>query len=475
MGQSKDDRRTALGRVDADPNAEPEPGTQDDRARNRTRPQPEPRREGPGCVGRHDRPRADRDAAGTASGRNPRGDSRPLDQPAQRRRQSQSILLARIPTRSRNRSGSHRRRHADQPADPRARPGLLRHQLADAGTRQLRRVQQGTVLRQNGDFSTAGSYTLYYKNTLPTPIAEFGIGNYGYGNSRCRTRPKSARAICSMPFSSITTTARSSGPTSTRSSTAFFAGAARRRIPISTLRRWAITARFSRPIRSRSAGRRRRRSARTDTIDPFDGGTTYRYALSSQSQHIDPHGTTHAYGVRLRQYLDLYSDFTYDLDDATDYYNVTRNPVTCTLGYTTCAPGPQHVTAYMSYCPANNVPGAAHARRTRSPRCVHVFVRRPARTDKTNASSRASTHRARSIRAGISPRRSASGCATTTSPRVGLFLVHDDVPYPDGTLSLAHVVERDSYAWVQTLCGSVRSCGSRPACAHDYYNFNVAG
>jgi hypothetical protein len=42
--------------------------------------------------------------------------------------------------------------HPDQHGQPRARPGLLRHQLADARTRELRRVQEGHVLRRSGRF-----------------------------------------------------------------------------------------------------------------------------------------------------------------------------------------------------------------------------------------------------------------------------------------------------------------------------------
>ena len=66
--------------------------------------------------------------------------------------------------------------------------------------------------------------------------------------------------------------------------------------------------------------------------------------------------------------------------------------------------------------------------------------------------------------AGIAATTAGAGIRNDNISTVGLFLVHDDVVYPNGTLSLAHVVERDSYAWVQTLLRSVRSCSSHPAC-----------
>ena len=85
-------------------------------------------------------------SSGDAPRRNPRSCAGPRRGHARRRRQGQSILSARLQSRSRHRSGDLRRRHAGQPADPRAWPGLRRSQLADAGNRQQPRHSQGAVL-----------------------------------------------------------------------------------------------------------------------------------------------------------------------------------------------------------------------------------------------------------------------------------------------------------------------------------------
>ena len=63
---------------------------------------------------------------------------------------------------------------------------------------------KGPYYADNGDFSTAGSYTLYYKNILESPIADLGVGNYGYGNvlARClasRWRWKPALRPADLP------------------------------------------------------------------------------------------------------------------------------------------------------------------------------------------------------------------------------------------------------------------------------------
>jgi TonB dependent receptor len=56
---------------------------------------------------------------------------------------------------------------------------------------------------------------------------------------------------------------------------------------------------------------------------------------------------------------------------------------------------------------------------------------------------------------------------------VGLFLTHDAVAYPDGTLSLAHVVERDLFVWAQSALG-VRKLRIVPGMRADLYHFDVA-
>ena len=76
---------------------------------------------------------------------------------------------------------------------------------------------------------------------------------------------------------------------------------------------------------------------------------------------------------------------------------------------------------------------------------------------------------------GISQTTVGVGTRNDNISTVGLFLVHDNVPYPEGTLSLAHVVERDSYAWVQTLLHLGPKLQIVPGLRADYFNFDVAG
>ncbi len=332
---------------------------------------------------------------------------------------------------------------------------------------------KGPYYADTGDFSTAGSYTLYYKNTLDAPITEFGIGNYGYGNVLVADSPRVGvgnllyalqiyhdngsfeRPDEYAKFNGVLRWSRSTENTDFNITAMGYHGTFQSSDQI--------------PDRLVAAGE----LSPFGLIDPFDGGTTYRYSLASQWQHTDSSGVTHVNAFGFQQYLNLYSDFTYYLDDATDYYNVTRNPITCTVGYTTCNPGVQHVPSYLSYCPANDVPGAVHAPAHSITPASFTFA---CGDQREQLDSR--------FVSGLNASRvfNPSGKITTTAgvgtrndniPTVGLFLVHDQIPYPNGTLSLAHVVERDTFAWAQSLLRAGPNLQLTPGLRVDQYNFNV--
>ena len=333
--------------------------------------------------------------------------------------------------------------------------------------------QKGPYYAPAGDFSTAGAYTLYYKNTLDAPITEFGLGGYGYSNVLVadsghvgvgnllyglqiyHDNGSFERPDEYAKFNGVLRWSTSTANTDFSVTAMGYHGTFQSTDQI--------------PQRLVSAGE----LSPYGLIDPWDGGTTYRYSLASQWQHVDPNGVTQVNAFGFQQYLNLFSDFTYYLDDATDYYNVTRNPTTCYSGYATCDPGTQHVPNYVSYCPANDVAGAAHAP-------VHTVTPVPF----VFACGDQREQLDQRFVSGINATRSfnPTGKVTTTAgvglrndniPTVGLFLVHDQTPYPDGTLSLAHVVERDTYAWVQSLIRLGSRLQLTPGLRADEYGFDV--
>lgn len=287
---------------------------------------------------------------------------------------------------------------------------------------------KGPYYANTGDFSTAGSYTLYYKNTLDAPISAFGIGSYGYGNMLIAASPRVGVGNLLYALQIY----HDNGSFERPDEYAKFNGVLRwSRTTEST--DFSVTAMGYHgtfqssdqiPQRLVSAGE----LSPFGLIDPFDGGTTYRYSLASQWQHTDPGGVWQVNAFGFQQYLNLYSDFTYYLDDATDYYNVTRNPITCVAGYTTCNPGPLHVPTYISYCPANDVAGATHAPAHSIAPVSFTFACGDQREQLDER-----------FVSGINVSRAfnPTGKITTTAgvgtrndniPTVGLFLVHDQAP-----------------------------------------------
>ncbi|MFY9664384.1 MAG: TonB-dependent receptor [Candidatus Cybelea sp.] len=333
---------------------------------------------------------------------------------------------------------------------------------------------KGPYYANTGDFSTAGAYTLSYRNTLDAPLTEFGIGSFGYDNVLVAASPSVGIGNLLYAFEVY----HDNGSFDRPDEYAKFNSVLRwsRTTPTSDFNVTAMgyhgTFQSSDQIPLRLV---------TDgaldpygLVDPFDGGATYRYALSSQWQHTDPQGTTQINAFGFEQYLNLYSNFTYYLDDATDYYNVTRNPITCTIAYDTCDPSPRHVRSYVSYCPANNSPGAKDAPAGSIVPAPFAFACGDQREqeDKRFVSG---VNLARTFTSnGVSTPTAGFGIRNDNISTLGLFLTNDSVPYPDGALSLAHVVERDVYGWVQTLLQLGPKLQLTPGLRADLYSFDVA-
>ncbi len=334
--------------------------------------------------------------------------------------------------------------------------------------------EKGPYYASAGDFATAGAYTLHYKDTLDAPLTEFGIGDYGYSNVLVAGSPRVGAGNLLYAWQIY----HDNGSFDRPDEYAKFDGVLRwsQTTPQSNVSVTAMGYHGSFqssdqiPMRLVADGE----LSPYGLIDPFDGGTTSRYSIESDWQRSDAHGATQVSAFGFEQYLNLYSNFTYDLDDATDYYNVTRNPITCTPGYTTCDPGPRHVPGYISYCPSNDEPSAVHAPPQSVAPAPFVFACGDQReqVDKRFVSG-----------INVTRKLNAAGSFTTTAgvgtrndniPTVGLFLVHDQIPYPDGTLSLAHVVERDTYGWVQTLIRVGQRLQLTPGLRADLFDFRVA-
>jgi hypothetical protein len=308
--------------------------------------------------------------------------------------------------------------------------------------------KKGPYYADEGDFSTAGSYDLYFRNTIE-PALSLGVGDYGYDRLFLANAPKVGAGNLLYALELYHDNGTFVRPDEYKK--------------INGLLRWSHTTAES--AFSVTATGYRGDFNSTDQIpqrlvdegavpfdgyvDPTDGGRTYRYALSASWEHDDPHGVTRfsAYGESYG--LDLFSNFTYDDDDANDYYNVSANPVTCNPLYATCVPGPQHVSSYTSYCPANVTPtGTATSPGSVTPNAfTYACGDQREQEDKRFVSG---LHLTRRIARGNADTTFGIGLRNDNIYVLGLYLTNAQNRLPNGTLSNDQVVERDIFTYVSS-------------------------
>jgi TonB dependent receptor/TonB-dependent Receptor Plug Domain len=308
--------------------------------------------------------------------------------------------------------------------------------------------KKGPYYADEGDFSTAGSYDLYYRNTI-APTLSISGGDYGYErlfvadsptigtghllyavelghDNGTFDRPDNYRKVNGLlrwsrtyeDASSLFVTAQAYNGTFNSTD----------QIPERLVERGIID--------------------RDGAVDPTDGGQTSRFALSADWIHPERNGQFKVSAYSFAQQLNLFSDFTYYYDDATDYYNVTANPVTCNVSYSTCHPGADHVASYTSYCPANVTPTGNAA--TPGSVIPHAFTYSCA-DQREQADQR--------VVSGFNLTRSFIGRRSTTTlglglhndtiSGLGLYLTQAQVRFANGTLDDDRVLQRDGNAFVQ--------------------------
>ena len=112
---------------------------------------------------------------------------------------------------------------------------------------------KGPYYAQNGDFSTAGAYSLSYTNTLyNAPISELDFGNYGYGNVLVAGSPEVGVGNLRYGFQIYHDNGSFERPDEYGKFNSVLRWDALPRIPISTSPLWAITAHSNRAIKYRN-------------------------------------------------------------------------------------------------------------------------------------------------------------------------------------------------------------------------------
>jgi hypothetical protein len=332
--------------------------------------------------------------------------------------------------------------------------------------------KKGTYYADQGDFSTAGAYNLYFRNTI-TPTASFGLGDFGY--DRFFTAASHASGPGSNLLYGLEVYHDNNSlvkPDEYRKFNGLVRYSLTKGHNLFTITGTAYSGTFDStdqiPQRLVDDGE----LSRYGYIDPTDGGNTSRYALSAQLTHQDPNGQTKFSAYAVDYALDLFSDFTYYYFDANNYFNTTSNPITCNVAFTTCAPngaGNPRAPNYSSYCPAYTAPTGAAAHSItpiaynfqcgdqREQHDVRVFE--GANVSRTFLTPGSTT----TIGAGFT---------NYNIPTVGLYLVSDRNRLPGGTLSNDHVVERPADAFIESELHFGPKLRVDPGIRADYYTYS---
>ena len=175
--------------------------------------------------------------------------------------------------------------------------------------------RKGPYFADEGDFATAGAAHIRYVNALDRPIVRVSGGEDGWGRILTAASPQAGAGRLLV----ATELNHNDGPWMRGDDYRRLNGVVRYSVG-DTLNAWSLTAMGyggswrstdQAPQRAIDAGA----LARFDSVDDTTGGETSRVSLSGDWQRTTSNGVTRGSAYAMRYQLDLFSNFTYFLDD----------------------------------------------------------------------------------------------------------------------------------------------------------------
>jgi len=175
--------------------------------------------------------------------------------------------------------------------------------------------KKGPYYAEEGDFSTAGAANINYVSFLERPLARLTFGGDRFRRVLAAASPRvgAGRLLVAVE------TGQNDGPWATperyrrlNGVVRYTQGDARQSFSITAMSydaRWTATDQI--PRRATESGL----IPRFGTLDASDGGETRRRTLSAEVQRSGATHTTHVVGYAMKYGLDLFSNFTYLLND----------------------------------------------------------------------------------------------------------------------------------------------------------------
>ena len=202
--------------------------------------------------------------------------------------------------------------------------------------------RKGPYYAAEGDFAAAGTASVVYANKLEQGIASVGIGQNGYRRTLLADTPTLGNGNLLYALELF----HNDGPFTNGDDYRKINGVLRYgqgneangfNVTAMAYRgRWNATDQI--PKRTVDAGQ----LGRFDAIDPTDGGMAHRYSLSGAWHESTAAGSTNVNAYVIHNKLDLYSNFTYFLDDPVngDQFNQSDRRTTLGLNASRTIPTP---------------------------------------------------------------------------------------------------------------------------------------
>lgn len=175
--------------------------------------------------------------------------------------------------------------------------------------------RKGVQASEAGDFSAAGTIRISYLNVLDRPMARLETGAFGYGRALAAVSPRAGRGTLLVAAEGLVHDGPWERPDAMRR-----ANGVVRYSQGTTTSGWSVTALAYRaqwfgtdqiPRRAVDAGR----LGRFGTLDRTSGGVTHRAGGVAEWQSASARGVRRVEAFGFHYGLDLYSNFTYGLDD----------------------------------------------------------------------------------------------------------------------------------------------------------------
>lgn len=176
--------------------------------------------------------------------------------------------------------------------------------------------KKGPYYAEEGDFASAGAVSIGYANKLPNGIAELGLGTNGFRRTLLADSPKVGNGNLLYALELYHNDGPFVHPDDYRKINAvlrYSEGNAANGFNVTAMAykaKWNATDQIAQ--RAIDTGLI---SNRFDAIDPTDGGESHRYSLSSAWQSTNETSSTKINAYVIAWELNLFSNFTYFLDD----------------------------------------------------------------------------------------------------------------------------------------------------------------